>query len=353
MGSLPTNGLTAGLVGNNAGTISESYAGAVTFCCGATGQTRGLVAWNAGGTIDKSYWDAELGGQSTGIGGTNGLVNNVFGLSTNQARTQTTYTTDPITGSNWDFANVWGISPSLNNGHPFLQSQLDVSSTQLGKYIFEAISQLNPSPSNYGTLDPKSIDPSSHLLVETETCVATSYTMIARAAGDAGATIGDFYNAGSDPSKPHGADPTKLGPLGVVLSPEHFGFGASIVNLLNSGHPVLLGGTFSANAKGIGLHWMLGVGTVSLSGKTLILAHDPWTGTKVAVDPKAALISQIMDPVTGTFYLLSDVMAGTKLAPSIMADFNSLPLNPTTGALSYRSLPSFKGHAFVQVTMPP
>lgn len=112
MGSLQANGLTAGLVGNNAGTISESYAGAVAFCCGTTGQTRGLVSSNAGGTIDNSYWDAEASGQSIGVGGTNGLISNVFGLSTNRAQLQATYTTDPITGSNWDFTNVWGAPAS-------------------------------------------------------------------------------------------------------------------------------------------------------------------------------------------------------------------------------------------------
>jgi hypothetical protein len=127
-----------------------------------------------------------------------------------------------------------------------------VLSTQLGNFIFWAISQLNASPSIYGALDPTSADPSSHVLVETETCVAASYTMIARAAGDTSATIGDFYNAGSDPTKPHGADPTKLGPLGVQLSSQHLGLNASVINLLNAGHPVMIGGTFSANTKGIG-----------------------------------------------------------------------------------------------------
>jgi hypothetical protein len=137
----------------------------------------------------------------------------------------------------------------------------------------------------------------------------------------------------------------------VKLSAQHF-LNSSVVNLLTAGYPVLLGGTFSANLKGTGLHWILGVGVITLNAGTYILANDPWTGTKVAVDPKTGAISQIMDPVTGTFYLLSDVKAGNKLSSTIMADFNTLPLNPTTHAAAYLSLPTFKAHAYVQVTMP-
>lgn len=78
---------------------------------GVVGRVVGKLPAGLGGTISQAnsvqdaYWDTETSGQLTSPGGT--------GKTTLQMKTQATFV-------NWDFVNVWGISPSINDGYPYL-----------------------------------------------------------------------------------------------------------------------------------------------------------------------------------------------------------------------------------------
>jgi hypothetical protein len=58
------------------------------------------------GTIASCYWDEEISGVTTSAGG--------IGKTTTEMKQQSTYT-------GWDFENVWGIDPDINDGYPYLR----------------------------------------------------------------------------------------------------------------------------------------------------------------------------------------------------------------------------------------
>jgi hypothetical protein len=91
-----------GLVGGNGGTVGQCYAtGAVT----GDHFVGGLVGGNSG-TVEQCYWDTGTSGWANSSGGD--------GRTTAQMRQQSTF-------ADWDFATVWGIAPSSNNGYPHLR----------------------------------------------------------------------------------------------------------------------------------------------------------------------------------------------------------------------------------------
>ncbi|MFD0589358.1 S-layer homology domain-containing protein [Paenibacillus sp. GCM10027627] len=93
-----------GLVSNNMGMISNSYAtGAVT----GIEKIGGLVGVNEG-TIRSGFYDTETTGQSDTDKG--------VGKTTAEMKTQSTYN-----DSGWEYDEVWGMDPSINNGYPFLR----------------------------------------------------------------------------------------------------------------------------------------------------------------------------------------------------------------------------------------
>ncbi|MEK0315050.1 InlB B-repeat-containing protein [Cohnella sp. 56] len=93
-----------GLIGTNSGTIGYSYAaGSVT---GSGAKVGGLIGNNSG-TISYSFYDSGTTGQSDTDKG--------IGRTTAEMKTQSTYA-----DSDWDFTSTWGISPSRNNGYPYL-----------------------------------------------------------------------------------------------------------------------------------------------------------------------------------------------------------------------------------------
>jgi len=102
-----TGNNVGGLIGTNSGTISYGYAAGSVTGSGAT--VGGLIGNNSSGTINYSFYDSDTTGQSdTGKG---------IGRSTAEMKTQSAYA-----DSNWDFASIWGINPSRNNGYPYLQA---------------------------------------------------------------------------------------------------------------------------------------------------------------------------------------------------------------------------------------
>ena len=95
-----TTAYTGGLIGINAGFVSNSYAvGNVT---GPGPNIGGLMAYNSS-TVTQSYWDAQATSQSASAGGT----------------AQTTAQLKAALPTGFD-PTVWGISPTINNGYPYL-----------------------------------------------------------------------------------------------------------------------------------------------------------------------------------------------------------------------------------------
>jgi len=119
-----------GLVGNNAGEISNCYS-----ICMVTGQENvgGLVGWNSS-KISNCYSVGRVTGTGTGIGvliGTNknGEINKSYyskgtsgqndigeGKTTEEMKQQNTFV-------NWDFEKIWKLSNKVNDGYPHLRNE--------------------------------------------------------------------------------------------------------------------------------------------------------------------------------------------------------------------------------------
>jgi len=102
-GNVSGTNWVGGLVGFNGdnGTITNSYASGTT-----TGDyTCGLACNNEDGTISNSYYNKTINTQTDNYGN---------GKTTEEMKTQSTYT-------DWDFTNIWGINPSINDGYPYLR----------------------------------------------------------------------------------------------------------------------------------------------------------------------------------------------------------------------------------------
>jgi len=131
-GSVTGSEVVGGLTGRNDGTIGNSY---VTGSVTGEALVGGLTGENDGGTIFNSYAAGSVTGNSDvgGLVGENyGTISHSFydmettrqsdtdkgaGKSTQEMKTPSTYA-DP----SWDFAGIWGINPSHNNGYPYLRA---------------------------------------------------------------------------------------------------------------------------------------------------------------------------------------------------------------------------------------
>jgi hypothetical protein len=82
--------LFGGLVGQNTGSITNSYASGAMVV--HTNNAGGLIGSNSGGVITNSYWDTQTTGQATSSGGT--------ARTTAQMRQQSNFTS-------WNFAATW------------------------------------------------------------------------------------------------------------------------------------------------------------------------------------------------------------------------------------------------------
>jgi hypothetical protein len=103
VGNVSGNNIVGGLVGYNTGTINRSYASGNVSGNGSVG---GLVGDNSGGTISNSYYDERKSGRNdTGKGD---------GKTTILMKDISTY-------ESWDFKDLWDINPYVNNGLPYLQ----------------------------------------------------------------------------------------------------------------------------------------------------------------------------------------------------------------------------------------
>ncbi|MBT9371277.1 MBG domain-containing protein [Rhizobium sp. CSW-27] len=103
------NGSVGGFVGVNSGTISNSWSSGLVTGSSLAG---GFAGANYT-TITSSYWDIGTSGKTSGVGDASEGVNNVFGLTTAQARTSAAYST-------WDFSTVWYQTGDMR---PILRSE--------------------------------------------------------------------------------------------------------------------------------------------------------------------------------------------------------------------------------------
>jgi len=112
LGYISGGGVVGGLVGINLGKIENSYSAVEVNNGIAQNRVGGLVGSNNGGTIENSY--ALAGAASNLVGLNNGaIIGNTALKSESEMRTQNTFV-------NWDFVNIWSITPSVNNGFPHL-----------------------------------------------------------------------------------------------------------------------------------------------------------------------------------------------------------------------------------------
>ena len=115
----------AGLSGSNSGTITNSYS---TGVISGGGVELGLVGINSG-TVTDSFWDTETSGQTTSAGGT--------GKTTSEMKDVSTFTDTDTAGltTAWDFlgnpnddeagTDDWSIDAAVNGGYPFLTAFVD------------------------------------------------------------------------------------------------------------------------------------------------------------------------------------------------------------------------------------
>ncbi|HOZ31013.1 MAG TPA: T9SS type A sorting domain-containing protein, partial [Bacteroidales bacterium] len=104
-------GNVGGLVGSmsNRTSISKSYSTGAIIAIGSPSVTNvgGLVGFTEGNSnATDSYWDIETSGYSESDGGT--------GKTTAELKIESTFI-------NYDFTNIWGIDPNINDGYPYLR----------------------------------------------------------------------------------------------------------------------------------------------------------------------------------------------------------------------------------------
>jgi hypothetical protein len=72
-------------------------------------------------TVSDCYWNTQTTGTSSGYGTiTSGGTFSGSGLTTVQMKLQSSF-------SGWNFSTVWSISPSINNGYPYLMANVMTS----------------------------------------------------------------------------------------------------------------------------------------------------------------------------------------------------------------------------------
>jgi len=105
-----------GLVGITSGKITITNCYAVGKVSGITGSTiGGLTGVNSESTIKNSYYDRQTSTQVD--------INKGEPKSTTQMKQQATFT-------NWDFSKIWKIDAGKNNGYPYLRGNGNVTETE-------------------------------------------------------------------------------------------------------------------------------------------------------------------------------------------------------------------------------
>jgi len=138
-GNLPfvDNTWVGGLVGENNGSISKSYA---TGIVNGRSYIGGLIGGGSG-TVINSFYNSDINPNLNGIGNDNevavpvavsNVAGTVWGMSTAALQTQANFInatgTNPDHTNNgqnapsWDFTNIWGVNPAINQSLPYFIS---------------------------------------------------------------------------------------------------------------------------------------------------------------------------------------------------------------------------------------
>ena len=133
-------GQAGGLVARNNGRIENCYAIANAII--TSDWNVGVLASLNFGTIVNSYAMGSATGRSSGtlVGTTHGTIRNSYAVGGDRLATpagsggsitiNSHHLTTPAEQStfvDWDFDNVWGINPNINNGYPYLRYFVDVA----------------------------------------------------------------------------------------------------------------------------------------------------------------------------------------------------------------------------------
>ena len=265
------SGMAAGLIAQlNGGSADQLYSVGPVSSTGAT--VAGLIADVAGGVpVTNSYWDTSTSGQALSAAGT--------GQTTAQLRAALP------TG----FGIPWGITQALS--YPFFTvPDIDFAAP---------LATLVRSNKVFTFLPISQHDESQYLTppANTElTALATVYTMIARAIGIA-QSVPRLTNVAIDryfwdeaAQKARFRGPVKtyatLGTLTAIASGTPIDV-ANVIGAMDSEQLVILRGRYSKDGGGSATHWMLGTLYRKDGGgnPTAVIAHDPWTGQQVTIDP--------------------------------------------------------------------
>lgn len=136
------------------GIIGTSQSGTVVSNCYFAGRSSnpndaGIIGGLYNSTLNNCFWDRELTDRDSAyFNRENSTVTNCQGLTTAQAKNSQTYI-----NSGWDFENIWGCSPQINNGYPYLINNTAVVSTDDNIVVKPAVYISNfPNPFNPETI---------------------------------------------------------------------------------------------------------------------------------------------------------------------------------------------------------
>ena len=124
MGNLSNDYVVGGFVGSiSNSTVSNCY---------STGHITGASNWIHGfigsgyGDFSNCYWDVETSGKASD--------ERAAPKTTAEMKTQATF-------SNWDFSSIpgWRIASDINNGYPYLTSQIDAPAVQASALVFSPV----------------------------------------------------------------------------------------------------------------------------------------------------------------------------------------------------------------------
>ena len=317
------------LVPGAGGLIGVKYGGYVDYAAFSSGvvamtngQAGGLIGWtnDSSAFFQNTYWDTITSQTNVSAGGT--------GEPTSYLQTPFPSGFDP---------EIWSISPKQS--YPFLVPPM---------------SQLRPS--SYNSALDRVFKGDKQI-----TCVATVFAIIARSLGLTmtprtakqhglqnkllAMNIDDFWESDSagaswwtqlvsDPNSVLWTSVVYIGPNGEVGKGQSIDFttsmagtinGSTIANWLATGQLAIIE-MISVDSKGnVTPHSVLATG---LDSSKLLVAIDPWTGTRIKIDPLSWTVTSILDPRTNVFYLEGDLIncfrgINCTLAQGIIDDFNT------------------------------
>ena len=272
-----TSGLAGALIAQlNGAECSAEQTYAIGPVSGTGATTRGLIASAGGGpSVTSSYWDTETTGQTMSAAGT--------ALTTAQLRADLPAGFGPAWGITKTYSYPFRAAPQID----FLSPLATLVRQDAGVdkvFVFLPIGQLDAA--QY-LAPPENAD---------EASLAAVYAMIARAIGIA-QDVNNLKNVAIDryfwddaTRKTTFKGPIKsyatLGPFAAIPAASPLD-AANVIGVMNTRDSVvILRGRYNRDGNAVA-HWMLGTLYIDDGTGTplAIIAHDPWTGRQVRIDP--------------------------------------------------------------------